>query len=266
MNSFLNKIYKRFRLIVFILFAKNNYFRNYLLNTKYFNEIKKITPKNNPDLVDFLENINILKNSFLQYYPSKPFNAQIKRTKIISSILRDYKPKNIVETGTFLGSTTEFLANYSENILSIERSELYYLMASSRLQNYKNIKLYNENSSAFLKHYNLIDESYFFYLDAHWGSGLPLKEELEQIFKVKNFIICIDDFQVPDGQDWGFDTYEEGVLSIDHFDLIKTQSIFFPSYNLDDETGAKRGCIFIASKGSCENILDSQKEITKYTD
>ena len=264
MKRFINKIYKRFRLISFILFEKNNYFRNYLLNTKYFNEIQKITPKNNPDLVDFLENINSLKNSFLQYYPSKPFNSQIKRTKIISSILHEYKPENIIETGTFLGSTTEFLANYSDNVVSVERSELYYLIASSRLKNYKNIKLYNDNSSVFLKHYNLSEESYFFYLDAHWGSDLPLKEELVQIFKIKNFIICIDDFQVPDGQDWGFDTYEEAELSINYFDLIKTQTIFFPSYNLDDETGSKRGCVFIASKGSCEKILDTQKGITKY--
>ena len=126
MNSLINKVYKRLRLVSFILFAKNNYIRNYLLNTKYFNEIEKITPKTNPDLVDFLENINTLKNSFLQYYSSKPFNSQVKRTKIISSILGNYKPKNIVETGTFLGSTTEFFANYSDKVISVERSELYY--------------------------------------------------------------------------------------------------------------------------------------------
>tara|TARA_B100000212_G_scaffold327251_1_gene290385 strand:- start:193 stop:990 length:798 start_codon:yes stop_codon:yes gene_type:complete len=264
MNNFISKISKRYRLIAFILFAKNNYFRNYLLNTKFFNEIKKITPKTNPDLVDFLENIKTLNNSFLQYYPSKPFNSQIKRTKIISSILDNYKPENIIETGTFLGSTTEFFAKYSDNVISVERSELYYLIASSRLQNYENIKLYNNDSAIFLKNYNLSDKTYFFYLDAHWGSGLPVKEELEQIFRIKNFIICIDDFKVPDGQDWGFDTYEEGELSIDYFDLIKSKSIFFPSYSLDEETGAKRGCIFISSKGSCEKILASQKEITKF--
>ena len=115
-----------------------------------------------------------------------------------------------------------------------------------------------------MKNYNLNDESYFFYLDAHWGGDLPVNKELEQIFKLKNFIICIDDFKVPDGQDWAYDSYEGIEMSLEYFDLIKTQSIFFPSYNIDDETASKKGCIFISSKGFCEKILESQKEITKY--
>ncbi len=257
-------IIKVFKIVFFVLFKKDNFFRNYLLTPQYFGNISQLTREDNYDLVDFLQNITNLDNSFLQYYSSQPFNSQIKRTEIITSILETYEPEVIIETGTFLGSTTEYLSKYANKVITIERSELYYLVAAARLQKVSNVELLKENSSHFIKNQKFGDERHFFYLDAHWGDYLPLQDELEQIFKMRNFIICIDDFKVPDGQDWGYDTYGKKELSVENFQFIKSKSVFFPNYNLNDETGGTRGSVFIASEGICTEILSSQRNLKKY--
>ena len=259
---------KVFKILFFIIFKKNNFFRNYLLTPEYFKKISQLSKEDHYDLVDFLQNITNLDNSFLQYYSSQPFNSQIKRTEIITSILETYKPEVILETGTFLGSTTEYLSAYAKKVITIERSELYYLVAAARLQKIDNVELLNENSSEYIINNKFNDKSYFFYLDAHWGNYLPLQDELEQIFKMKNFIVCIDDFKVPDEQDWGYDgrdeVFDNSELSLEYFKIVLSQSVFFPDYDLNHETGGKRGSIFIASKGICTEILSSQNNLKKY--
>lgn len=47
----------------------------------------------------------------------------------------------------------------------------------------------------------------FFYLDAHWNDYWPLKDELEQIQRLKKFICVIDDFHVPFTLGWGYDVH-----------------------------------------------------------
>ena len=43
----------------------------------------------------------------------------------------------------------------------------------------------------------------FFYLDAHWYDDLPLAEEMDLIGSYwKNYVILIDDFQVPDDRNY----------------------------------------------------------------
>lgn len=260
------KIVVRIKLVSFILFKKNNFLRNFLLHPVHFKNVSNLKMDLDHDLIDLLRNINNLKESKLKYYKTKAFNSQIKRTEIISSILKEFKPATIFETGTFLGSTTEYLSNFAEKVISIERSELYFLFSSARLQNLENIELVNGDSGEYLSKTSFDDQFYFFYLDAHWGSGLPLKKELEIIFNIKNFIICIDDFKVPDNQDWGYDKFFDKELSIEGFDFILNKSVFFPTYNLENETGPKRGCVFISSDGFAEDVLSNQSTIQNYYD
>ena len=58
-------------------------------------------------------------------------------------------------------------------------------------------------------------EDVFFYLDAHWGEDLSLRDALEIIFsKWKRPIVMIDDFQRPNA-DYGFDDYgQDGALNL----------------------------------------------------
>ncbi len=252
------KVYK------FLFFQKTNFFRNFLLSPENFDFLSGLSKNNNSDLVDLLKNIQNLENSRLNYYSTKPFNSQKKREEIISSILISYKPSTIVETGTFLGSTTEYFSNYCPKVKSVEISQLYYLVSLARLEKYENVELINDESSSFLTKMEFNDEKYFFYLDSHWDEYLPLKAELEQILNLKNFIVCIDDFKVEDEQNWGFDTYGDIELSIDNFKLLKDKPIYFPSYSLSSETGGKKGSIFLSSEGSAEEVLKSQKNLKKY--
>ena len=84
-------------------------------------------------------------------------------------------------------------------------------------------------------------------MDAHWGEDLPLKEEVEQITNnYLNYLICIDDFAVPNDNSWGFDSYEGTKLDIDMLlKNLENTKIYFPDYNSDLESGEKkRFCIF----------------------
>ena len=58
-------------------------------------------------------------------------------------------------------------------------------------------------------------------MDAHWGEELPLKKEVEQITNnYLNYLICIDDFAVPNDNSWGFDSYEG--TDIDTWNTVQT--------------------------------------------
>jgi hypothetical protein len=268
-KNYIMKIQKKFKKIKnilkvykFLFSQKPSFFRNFLLEN--FDFLSRLSKNNNSDLVDLLQNIQNLQNSKLNYYSTKPFNSQKKREELISSILISYKPSTIIETGTFLGSTTEYFSNYCQKVKSVEISQLYYFVSLARLEKYKNVELINDESASFLTKMEFTDDKYFFYLDSHWGEYLPLEAELEQILNLKNFIVCIDDFKVEDEQNWGFDIYKDIELSIDNFELLKDKPIYFPSYNLSSETGGKKGSIFLSSEGSAEEVLKSQKNLKKY--
>ena len=97
----------------------------------------------------------------------------------------------------------------------------------------KILKLYNDNSINFLRNISNNDlfskSNIFFYLDAHGsGNNLPLREEVELIFK--NFatsIVMIDDFEVP-GTNYGFDTRLGHKLNIN---LLNTLIELVPNYS-----------------------------------
>lgn len=94
----------------------------------------------------------------------------------------------------------------------------------------------------------------FFYLDAHWGEDLPLRDELEIIFsKWKRPIVMVDDFQVPNS-DYGFDDYGPGkALNLSYIEPVVSDhkiSVFFPAVNSSEETGARRGSVVLCQEMS----------------
>ena len=93
-------------------------------------------------------------------------------------------------------------------------------------------------------------------MDAHWGEGLPLKEEVEQITNnYLNYLICIDDFAVPNDNSWGFDSYDGTKLDIDMLKNLENTKIYFPDYNSDLESGEKRGSVFLTNSDNINNIF-----------
>ena len=185
-----------------------------------------------------------------------PLNNQSLRTKLVDELLINFKPDLIIETGTFLGDSTEFFGNYSK-VLSVEKSKLYYLLSKSRFINNNVIEIKWGDSKDVLRNIKLFDNKIFFYLDAHWGQEMPLKDEIDFIISnFKNYIICIDDFAVPNDSSWGYDIYDDVKLDINLINLNKELYIFFPSYNASKESGEKRGTVFLTNKDSHNKIFE----------
>jgi hypothetical protein len=144
------------------------------------------------------------------------FNGQPLRQALFLALIRQLEPAAIVETGTYLGPTTEFMAETGLPIFTIEAHPRRYGFARARLWRRRNVTLLQDDSWAALL--TLFDgplrgfgnRTLFFYLDAHWNDDLPLAEEIEIIFaRCPAAVVMVDDFRVPrvDGPPWRRGTY-----------------------------------------------------------
>lgn len=118
----------------------------------------------------------------------------------------------IVETGTALGDTTEYLCKrYPDvSIVSIENSHERAEFARKRLRKYGNLQIIEGNSSQVLGSSSLSAGPTLYYLDAHGDEQWPLKCELRS---VEDGVAMVDDVKVP-GRPWHFDTY--GTVDCDY--------------------------------------------------
>ena len=162
------------------------------------------------------------------------FNGQTGRQRLFLNLLETFKPAAFVETGTFRGSTTRWVAErFDGPILTCEIEIRHYLFACKMLAAYPQVRASNEGSSTFLRHIlPTLDNvrPVIFYLDAHWREDLPLEDELRQILSSKvNSIIMIDDFEVPSDPGYGFDDYGPGkCLSLSLLSWAKECRFFSP--------------------------------------
>ncbi|MEK9180978.1 MAG: hypothetical protein AAB871_01975 [Patescibacteria group bacterium] len=185
----------------------------------------------------------------------KPFNGQAFRQKIFLELTRSFPFQAIVETGTYMGSTAEFMHSTARlPIYTVEVNPRFFGYAKARFLGNRDIHLSLGDSRKILNEFAarkfLSGKQLFFYLDAHWYNELPLAEELRTIFlHWPDAVVMIDDFQVPDDSGYGFDDYGEGKkLSPDYLPKINGADLakFFPSAGSASETGAKRGCVVLA--------------------
>jgi len=194
-------------------------------------------------------------------------NGQKWRCLLVAEIIAKFEPEAIVETGTFLGQTTEWLAAFQSPIYSCEYSEENFGFAKERLKLFNNINLLLGDSRIALRAFlegplaQQRDSRLLFYLDAHWGEDLPLAEEVELIFSTcSNALVLIDDFQVIEDEGYGFDDYGPGkALTLEYLaDTIRrfNLAVRFPSIGSSDETGAKRGCVLLCSKENEPSITN----------
>ncbi|MGJ7582376.1 hypothetical protein ACSFA3_19540 [Variovorax sp. RHLX14] len=199
-------------------------------------------------LVELAADVELLSDD-LQMCWGGPLNGQSGRKAIFEQILGVSKFDGILETGTFRGITTEWLAeHYAGPIATCELEKLYLLQAQNRLSKYSNVTLSLLDSREFLTRSldnTAHDDQLFIYLDAHWKDDLPLARELEIIDQsgVKA-IIAIDDFRVPGDPGYKYDDYGPGrALTIDLIEFLKTKGyrIYFPALPSNLEDGSKSG-------------------------
>jgi predicted O-methyltransferase YrrM len=199
-----------------------------------------------------------------------PFNGQKIRIAIVNKIFASNKITRIYETGTFLGSSTLFMLKYKLPIHSCEISPYYYFIANDRLKKLKKIEINNSNSYDFLKtKLKKTNKMTFFYLDAHDDyQKNPLLKELEIIFEnLSNFIILIDDFQVPHDYTYAYDSEGGNFLNLSYIKNFINKngiSIFFPKEKSSEETGLKRGSIYISKGIQAKKICNSINKLIKY--
>jgi hypothetical protein len=189
-------------------------------------------------------------------------NGQVGRQEIFKEIINAWNPSALIETGTFRGITTEWLAELSKlPIYTCEKNKRYYFQAKDRLEKFTNVNVSLTDSREHLRHLAelpLSQERCMIYLDAHWEEDLPLQEEIAIIFAAfKNPLVIVDDFRVPFDFGYKYDDYGDGkIISISLLDNILPQgvSVGFPSIHSSLETGARRGCALFAYDSTMNQI------------
>lgn len=222
-----------------------------------------------------LENRIVFTELALETYFNNPeyvhsdevgFNGQIIRKQIFNNLFDIFSFDEIIETGTFTGNTTGYMSKTTgKPVYTCESNRVLSSLAKKRLSGIGNIEFYVMDSREFLNALSskaVSDKNVFIYLDAHCHDDLPLKQEVEIICRTwKQFVIMIDDFQVPGDTGYGYDSYVGNqILSTDVFlPVFKQNGLipFFPSISSSDESGAKRGCVILSREG------DAAKKIEK---
>lgn len=199
------------------------------------------------------------------YHPpaSDAFNAQAGRKAMVAALVEATRPTCVVETGTYLGTTTRYLAETTGlPVHSVEASPRSWAIARRRLRRTNGVSLTKGDSRAFLESLSSSLSSSarpFFYLDAHWSDDLPLAEELTIIATTwSSWVVLIDDFAVPDDPGYGYDDYGPGkALTVDYLrDAgVPDSSMFVPALASEQETGARRGCVVVASSNEVRELV-----------
>jgi len=219
---------------------------------------------------------------FLEYY-CRPhlraswggaLNGQQHRRQMVETFLRRLPIDAIVETGTYRGTTTAYLAKLTSlPIYTVEFSRRFQTFSWLATRRFKNVRCFGGDSRSFLRELaadkQLHEKTILFYLDAHWDADLPLAEELRIIFSSwDRAVVLIDDFQVIGDSGYGYDDYGLGsALTYDYIGPVQKQFglfTFFPSLSSAEETGTKRGSITIVADSSLRRMLREMTEIREY--
>jgi predicted O-methyltransferase YrrM len=171
--------------------------------------------------------------------------------------------KAVVETGTYRGTTTMFLARvFGTPVHSVEIDPRYHYYARVRTRGVANIRLALGDSRELLQRLardgGVPRDDVFFYLDAHRPGDCPLRDEIDLICRAwGQVVIMIDDFEVPGDPGYGFNDggpglrFDTALLPVSAQDLRR----FYPATAAQEETGYRRGCIILARRGRWAELL-----------
>jgi predicted O-methyltransferase YrrM len=184
----------------------------------------------------------------------QPFNGQAQRLKTITALARSFNATNIVETGTFLGSSTPYLASLvSGKTFTIEINSDTAKLTKKRFDNNHSsldIDLIVGDSAIEIERVlSKLDPSFtriIAYLDAHWLDAIPTSAELLALCKWGGpWLAIIDDFQVEADNGYGFDKYENTVIGKNLVPKNFELRTFVPSQTSKVETGRRKGTGYI---------------------
>lgn len=194
-----------------------------------------------------------------------PMNGQTRRQQLVRELIRHLDVAAVVETGTHRGTTTQFLWSLTGGpVFSVEADPRFHHFARRRLSSLRGVHLHLGDSRAFLRRLahneSLPMRDVFFYLDAHWGEGFPLWDELELIrASWQDPIVMIDDFEVPGDPGYSFDDYGPGRrLTVDSLPPgVSDLALLSPRDRSHDETGARSGCCLLVGQARATALLEA---------
>ena len=152
---------------------------------------------------------------------AESFNRDMIVADTVVQLVKDLNIDCIVETGTYAGKTTAFLAEEfpSLELYTAEVQFETFLIAEKNLKQFSNCKQFCGSSEQILEKLlpTLTGKRVLFYLDAHWQDYWPLLDELKEIAKTHNNTCCIviDDFQVPN-RPFKYDSYKNQPLNLQY--------------------------------------------------
>ena len=193
------------------------------------------------------------------------FNGQKKRAQVFDALTREITFQNFVETGTFLGMTTDFLSRTARacgaQVYSCELDDRLYAISWFAVGKRPNVHLHHGNCVDFLRSLSprLTGATNFVYLDAHWYDYLPLRDELSIVKDWKNSVVMIDDFKVPWDKRFGWDKYDDDrEICLEHIQgALGANAVYFPAYPAtDEEPPTARGYCVIAMSEPLRRVLD----------
>lgn len=182
----------------------------------------------------------------------RPFNGQEGRKALFESLCEAMEPTRFVETGAYLGDTAGWVCRDPDgpSVWTCDTDERLVTLVSKRFPGLRVVEADARSFLAELIRSKVCTFRAFFYLDAHWGQDLPVATELELIAAhCSEFVVMVDDFEVPGDEGYGFDDYGDG-LSLTLKDLGATferlgLTAYFPTLPSDRETGSRRGCVVL---------------------
>lgn len=181
------------------------------------------------------------------------FNEDTFLQKSYNDLVLKHLPDVLLETGTYHGKTTQYLASFNLPVITTEINESFYRIAQNNLQQFKNVlMLLGDSPTLLTSNFHLIEnKKVLAFLDSHWLNDKVLEKELTLLKKLSvPPIVLIHDFFVPN-KDFGYDTYSDGrydyVTYKSFFDELYGENRYDYSYN-QEATGSRRGVIFLEPK------------------
>lgn len=202
------------------------------------------------------------------------FNGQTGRQQIFRDVCQRIPFERVVETGTYRGTTTEFLNEVSgRDVWTVEANPEYFGFAHTRFRHKPHIHLGFGDSRQYLaEHLPTFNHTFptFIYLDAHWEEDLPLAEEVDIVFGLtRNAVVMIDDFEVVSDTGYSFDDYGPGKrLCLEYLSEVTGKhqiEAYFPALPGAEESGSRRGSVVLACDDSLMGKLSDVTSLRRHT-
>lgn len=183
-------------------------------------------------------------------YPDA-FNRDATAQQQVYNLINEWNITTVIETGTYMGDTTRYLADIAGQVHTIECNADYYNVISKKLEAIKNITCHFGSSPEVLaKILPTVKQRLFIFLDAHWYANWPILNELRIIsaHTIEQPVIMIHDIYNPHNPECGFDTYNNQRLD---FEFIKPGLDMIygaDNYNLRYNADGPRGILYVLPK------------------